>query len=175
MFAVQTSGMHCACVHTKCRHALRMRSHELESDARFCYKSPPPPPHSLPATQGKPHVVYIVPGKKFCEAMESWLITYALARSFTSPVAPRILTPTLAHSWLLLFKLSLYTGARPDDGPFFFSRSSVKYLYCGSIKGQQDKNTALTFILKYRQRLGVVSNYRTFLKIRTTFGSGWVG
>ena len=44
MFAVQTSGMHCACVHTKCRHALRMRSHELESDARFCCKSPPPPP-----------------------------------------------------------------------------------------------------------------------------------
>ena len=35
--------MHCACVHTKCRHALRMRSHELESDARFCCKSPPPP------------------------------------------------------------------------------------------------------------------------------------
>ena len=44
MFAVQTSGMHCACVHTKCRHALRMRSHKLESDARFCCKSPPPPP-----------------------------------------------------------------------------------------------------------------------------------
>ena len=44
MFAVQTSGMHCACVHTKRRHALRMRSHELESDARFCCKSPPPPP-----------------------------------------------------------------------------------------------------------------------------------
>ena len=43
MFAIQTSGMHCACVHTKCRHALRMRSHELESDARFCCKSPPPP------------------------------------------------------------------------------------------------------------------------------------
>ena len=32
---VQTSGMHCACVHTKCRHTLRMGSHELESDARF--------------------------------------------------------------------------------------------------------------------------------------------
>ena len=48
MFAVQTSGMHCACVHTKCRHTLRMRSHELESDARFCCKSPPPPPSSRP-------------------------------------------------------------------------------------------------------------------------------
>ena len=50
MFAVQTSGMHCACVHTKCRHALRMRSHELESDARFCCKSPPPPPPPMSLT-----------------------------------------------------------------------------------------------------------------------------
>ena len=50
MFAVQTSGMHCACVHTKCRHALRMRSHELESDAWFCCKSPPPP-HTHTHTQ----------------------------------------------------------------------------------------------------------------------------
>ena len=50
--AVQTSGMHCACVHTKCRHALRMRSHELESDARFCCKSPPPPQQHFNTAHG---------------------------------------------------------------------------------------------------------------------------
>ena len=92
LFAVQTSGSgtHCACVHTKCRHALRMRSHELESDARFCCKSPPPPPPL--------HVSASV--HTSIDRMTDWAaISRILWRMRTTPVWPSV--------WLHHFPISL--------------------------------------------------------------------
>ena len=115
MFAVQTSGMHCACVHTKCRHALRMRSHELESDARFCCKSPPPPPPHMGDHGG---FASLCPGVGHLDHRQSrlWSACVPLADSM-NPVVQTYRTFPAVSGAVWPFPLSLVWGFRMDLTP----------------------------------------------------------